>query len=107
LIRSGTAIDATPIPAPNPIQNDSGTRVPQIQQTKKGNQYFFGMKAHALVSVGSSVVAPPQSKGLPFRQFALGQSRIVSRQTLDSKRRSLLQPNLQKVNGFLIWQTDF
>jgi hypothetical protein len=43
LLKSGTAIDATLISAPGSTKNDGGSRDPEMHQTKKGNQYHFGM----------------------------------------------------------------
>ncbi|CAN8140198.1 IS5 family transposase [Thiomicrorhabdus sp. 6S2-11] len=45
-LREGTLIDATIIDAPSSTKNKTGTRDPEMHQTKKGNQYYFGMKAH-------------------------------------------------------------
>jgi IS5 family transposase len=45
-LRSGTIVDATIINAPSSTKNQDGERDPQMRQTKKGNQWFFGMKAH-------------------------------------------------------------
>lgn len=42
----GTIVDATIIEAPSSTKNATGTRDPEMHQTKKGNQYHFGMKAH-------------------------------------------------------------
>jgi transposase, IS5 family len=46
LLREGTLIDATIIPAPPSTKNRQGTRDPEMHQTKKGQQWHFGMKAH-------------------------------------------------------------
>ena len=46
LLRQGTIVDATIIHAPSSTKNKEGKRDPEMHQTKKGNQYFFGMKAH-------------------------------------------------------------
>jgi len=46
LLKNVTAIDATLIAAPSSTKNESGTRDPQIHQTKKRNQNYFGFKAH-------------------------------------------------------------
>jgi IS5 family transposase len=46
LLRTGTAVDATLISAPSSTKNASGQRDPAMHQTKKGNQWYFGMKAH-------------------------------------------------------------
>ncbi len=46
LLKSGSVVDATLIAAPSSTKNRSGTRDPEMHQTKKGNQWYFGMKAH-------------------------------------------------------------
>ena len=45
-LRQGTIVDATLINAPSSTKNKDGKRDPEMHQTKKGNQYYFGMKAH-------------------------------------------------------------
>lgn len=45
-IGTGTIVDATIIHAPSSTKNQSGTRDPEMHQTKKGKQWYFGMKAH-------------------------------------------------------------
>lgn len=45
-LRQGTIVDATIIHAPSSAKNKDGERHPEMHQTKKGNQYFSGMKAH-------------------------------------------------------------
>lgn len=44
--REGTIVDATIISAPSSTKNESGTRDPEMHQTRKGQQWFFGMKLH-------------------------------------------------------------
>ena len=46
LLREGTAVDATIIHAPTSTKNEKREREPQMHQTRKGNQWFFGMKVH-------------------------------------------------------------
>ena len=46
LLKQGTLVDATIISAPSSTKNQSGTRDPEMRQTKKGNQWYFGMKVH-------------------------------------------------------------
>ena len=46
LVGKGTIVDATIVNAPSSTKNASGERDPQMHQTKKGNQWYFGMKAH-------------------------------------------------------------
>ncbi|QKK10254.1 MAG: IS5 family transposase [Pseudomonadota bacterium] len=45
-IASGTIVDASIISAPSSTKNKDKTRDPEMRQTKKGNQWYFGMKAH-------------------------------------------------------------
>lgn len=46
LLREGTIVDATIISAPTSTKNQSGQRDPEMHQTKKGNEWHFGMKMH-------------------------------------------------------------
>ena len=46
LLREGTLVDATLIAAPPSTKNKGRQRDPEMHQTKKGNQWYFGMKAH-------------------------------------------------------------
>ena len=56
LLRSGTVVDATLIAAPSSTKNASGERDPEMKQSKKGNQWYFGMKAHIGVDAESGLV---------------------------------------------------
>jgi transposase, IS5 family len=56
LLRSGTVVDATLIAAPSSTKNASGERDPEMHQSKKGNQWHFGMKAHIGVDAESGLV---------------------------------------------------
>lgn len=55
-ISSGTIVDATIINAPSSTKNASGERDPEMMQTKKGNQWYFGMKAHVGVDHKSKMI---------------------------------------------------
>ena len=55
-LRSGTIVDATIISAPSSTKNRESERDPEMHQTKKGNQWFFGMKAHIGVDDVSGLV---------------------------------------------------
>lgn len=46
ILREGTIVDATIINAPSSTKNAEKKRDPEMKQTKKGNQWYFGMKAH-------------------------------------------------------------
>jgi IS5 family transposase len=46
LLRAGTIVDATIIAAPSSTKNATGTRDPEMKQTRKGSNWHFGMKLH-------------------------------------------------------------
>jgi len=56
LMREGTLIDATIIAAPSSTKNRRRERDPEMHQTKKGNQWYFGMKAHIGTDEASGLV---------------------------------------------------
>jgi IS5 family transposase len=56
LLKAGTVVDATLIAAPSSTKNKSGERDPEMHQSKKGNQWYFGMKAHIGVDADSGLV---------------------------------------------------
>jgi len=56
LLREGTLIDASIIAAPSSTKNVRRERDPQMHQTKKGNQWYFGMKAHIGADSASGLV---------------------------------------------------
>ena len=56
VMRGGSIVDATIIAAPSSTKNATGTRDPEMRQTRKGNQWYFGMKAHAGVDADSGLV---------------------------------------------------
>jgi len=55
-LRAGTIVDATIIAAPSSTKNADGERDPEMHQTRKGNQWHFGMKAHIGVDDASGLV---------------------------------------------------
>jgi IS5 family transposase len=55
-MRSGTIVDATIINAPPSTKNGDGKRDGDMHQTKKGNQWYFGMKAHIGADAESGLV---------------------------------------------------
>lgn len=56
LMREGTIVDATIIAAPSSTKNARKERDPEMHQTKKGNQWHFGMKAHIGADAQSGLV---------------------------------------------------
>lgn len=55
-VSRGTIVDATIINAPSSTKNPENKRDPEMRQTKKGNQWYFGMKAHVGVDSQSKVI---------------------------------------------------
>lgn len=55
-VSKGTIVDATIIAAPSSTKNAEGARDPEMHQTKKGNEWHFGMKAHVGVDSQTKVI---------------------------------------------------
>ncbi|HHN8404277.1 TPA: IS5 family transposase [Morganella morganii] len=55
LLRQGIIIDATIIAAPCSVKNKLRQRDPEMHQTRKGNQWYFGMKAHIAVDAATGL----------------------------------------------------
>ena len=66
MLKTGTVVDATLIAAPSSTKNVKGERDPQMHQTKKGNQWHFGMKAHIGVDAESGLVHTPSRPQRPM-----------------------------------------
>ena len=56
LLKAGTAVDATLIAAPSSTKNKDKKRDPEMHSSQKGNQWYFGMKAHIGVDADSGLV---------------------------------------------------
>jgi IS5 family transposase len=84
LMRRGTIVDATMITAPPSTQNKEKSRDPEMHQTKKGNQWHFGMRAHIGVDVASGLCTrlpglPPTKPTLRSRpSYCTGKKRMSS-----------------------------
>lgn len=55
-VNRGTIVDATIISAPSSTKNQKKERDPEMRQTKKGNEWYFGMKAHAGVDSKTKLI---------------------------------------------------
>jgi IS5 family transposase len=60
-MKQGTIIDSTLIAAPSSAKNEKGERDPEMHQTKKGNQWYFGMKVHIGVDKDSGLIHSVQT----------------------------------------------
>jgi IS5 family transposase len=56
MMHGGSIVDATIINAPSSTKNEKKERDPEMHQTKKGNEWYFGMKCHVGVDAGSGYV---------------------------------------------------
>lgn len=56
IMHGGTIVDATIVSAPSSTKNKDGERDPEMRQTKKGNQWHYGMKVHIGADAGSGYV---------------------------------------------------
>ncbi|MFV0466765.1 MAG: IS5 family transposase [Lachnospiraceae bacterium] len=56
MMHGGTIVDASIIAAPKSTKNQEGKRDPEMHQTKKGNEWYFGMKVHAGVDAATGYV---------------------------------------------------
>ena len=56
IMHGGSIVDATILEAPSSTKNADKTRDPEMHQTKKGNQWHFGMKVHIGVDAGTGYV---------------------------------------------------
>jgi IS5 family transposase len=63
MMSGGTIVDATIISAPSSTKNAKQERDPEMHSTKKGNQWYFGMKTHAGVDAGSGYVHTIEATG--------------------------------------------
>lgn len=55
-LSTGTIVDATLIAAPSSTKNAKGERDPEMKQSRKGNQWYFGMKAHVGVDAKTKLI---------------------------------------------------
>ncbi len=55
-LNRGTLVDATIINAPSSTKNKEKSRDPDMHQTRKGNQWYFGMKAHIVVGSKTKLI---------------------------------------------------
>ena len=56
IMHGGTIVDATIIDAPKSTKNEENSRDPEMHQTKKGNQWYFGAKMHVGADAGSGLI---------------------------------------------------
>ena len=81
MLKAGTVVDATLIAAPSSTKNKSGERDPDMHQTKKGNQWHFGMKAHIGVDADSGMVHTVRGTAANVNDVVEGNSLLHGEET--------------------------
>jgi IS5 family transposase len=97
-VATGTIVDATIIHAPSSTKNKDKARDPDMHQTKKGNQWYFGMKAHVGIDSAEklihAVVATPANvhDGEVIGDLLHGnETRVWGDQAYRGKRQEILK----------------
>jgi IS5 family transposase len=105
-IATGTIVDATIINAPSSTKNQEGERDPEMKQTQKGNQWYFGMKAHIGVdsktklihAVAASAANVHDKHGLAH--LLHGRERRVYGDTAYAGQKALLRQHAPQAKDF-------
>lgn len=105
-VSTGTIVDATIINAPSSTKNQDKARDPEMHQTGKGNQWYFGMKAHIGVDSKTklihSIVATPANEhdkhALP--QLLHGNERRVYGDSAYSSQKELIAEAAPQARDF-------
>jgi IS5 family transposase len=106
-VSRGTIVDATIISAPSSTKNRQKERDPEMHQTKTGNQWHFGMKAHGGVDSQTTLIHPVaataanvhDSQVLP--KLLHGQETRVWGDSADSGQRDVIQQHAPKAKSFV------
>ncbi len=106
-VSRGTIVDATIIHAPSSTKNRTKARDPEMHQTKKGNQWYFGMKAHIGVdsqtklihSVAATAANVHDSQVLP--ELLHGQETRVWGDSAYSGQRDVIRQHAPKAKSFI------
>ena len=106
-VSHGTIVDATIIAAPSSTKNLQKERDPEMHQTKKGNQWYVGMKAHIGVdsqtklihSVAATAANVQDSQVLP--QLLHGQETRVWGDAAYSGQRDVIQRHAPRAKSFV------
>ena len=82
LLKVGTAVDATLIAAPTSTKNKGKARDPEMHSSKKGNQWYFGMKAHIGVDADSGLVHTVKGTAGHVHDITEGHSLLHGQETV-------------------------
>ena len=81
-LREGTIVDATIIEAPSSTKNRAGERDPEMHQTKKGNQWHFGMKLHIGVDADTGLVHSMSTTAANVHDITEAHNLLQGRETM-------------------------
>ena len=82
LLKTGTVVDATLIPAPTSTKNKDKARDPEMHSSKKGNQWHFGMKAHIGADAESGLVHSVRATSGNVHDVSEGNSLLHGEETV-------------------------
>ena len=82
LLKTGTVVDATLIPAPTSTKNKGKARNPEMHSSKKGNQWHFGMKAHIGADAESGLVHTVRATSGNVHDVTEGNSLLHGKETV-------------------------
>ena len=82
LLKAGTAVDATLIAAPTSTKNKDKARDPEMHSSKKGKQWYFGMKAHIGVDAESGLVHSVRGTSGHVSDIAEGSTLLHGQETV-------------------------
>ena len=105
-LKTGTIVDATIIAAPSSTKNRKQERDPEMNQTRKGKQWYFGMKLHIGVDsrsglTHSAVVTPANVHDKhPLPDLLHGQERRVYGDSAYASQKKLIQGKAPKARDF-------
>jgi IS5 family transposase len=105
-LKTGTIVDATIIAAPSSTKNADRQRDPEMHQTRKGKQWYFGMKLHIGVDsqsglAHSAVVTPANIHDKhPLPHLLHGQERRVYGDSAYTSQKELIQGKAPKAKDF-------
>lgn len=88
MLKAGTVVDATLIAAPSSTKNKDGQRDPEMHQSKKGNQWHFGMKAHIGVDADSGLVHTVRALPATSTTWSRATACCMGRRSLPSATRA-------------------
>jgi IS5 family transposase len=82
LLKTGTVVDATLIAAPTSTKNKDKARDPDMHSSKKGNQWYFGMKAHIGADAESGLVHTVRGTSGHVSDIAEGNTLLHGQETV-------------------------